>query len=354
MKTKRDYIGSSELFSGIEQNTIERIMERFHEVTFAQDDILCKEGETGDRMFIITDGEVSVRKEMGWGHRELRRLKDGEVVGEMSLISEEKRSATVQALKKTTCLQLSKSDFANLLDSDPHIAQQVAIILTKRLSVLGRSTSQEILNAYRALMFSLANLADSRDPETGAHLNRTRSYCALLAEKAIGQDEYKDALYPGFIESIYQVSPLHDIGKVAIPDSILLKPGKLTDEEFGVMKSHSSVGAQSLQGVLEYSDEEIFHMAHRICLHHHEKWDGSGYPVGLAGSDIPLEARIMAFADVYDALLSKRVYKPPMPFEDAVAEIKRMSGWHFDPGLTKIMLDNIGQFETIHKHYQLI
>ena len=93
-------------------------------------------------------------------------------------------------------------------------------------------------------------------------------------------------------------------------------------------------------------------MAHRICLYHHEKWDGSGYPRGLTGSEIPLEARIMAFADVYDALLSKRVYKPPMEFKDATAEIQRMSGSHFDPELTKIMLDNIEQFETIHKHYQ--
>lgn len=353
MKTKREFITSSELFSGIGQDTVDRVAERFQEVSFAEGDVICQEGDTGDRMFIITDGEVSVRKETGWGHRELRRLVDGEVVGEMSLISEEKRSATVQALKNTTCLQLSKSDFANLLDSDPHIAQQVAIILTKRLSVLGRNTSQEILNAYRALMFSLADLADSRDPETGAHLNRTRSYCALLAEKAIWHDDYKDAIYPGFIESIYQVSPLHDIGKVAIPDSVLLKPGKLTDKEFSIMKGHSVVGAQSLQGVLEYSNEEIFHMAHRICLHHHEKWDGSGYPQGLAGSDIPLDARIMAFADVYDALLSKRVYKPPMEFDEAAAVIEDMGGSHFDPVLTQIMLDNLEQFEVIHTHYQL-
>ena len=347
-----DFLRHSELFSGIEENTIERIADRFTEVTFEKDDILCREDEPGDRMFIITSGEVSVQKDMGWGTRELRRLKAGEVVGEMSLISDEQRSATVQAMTPTTCLQMSNQDFNELLNTEPHFAQQVAIILTKRLSVLGRRTGEEILSAYRALMFSLADLADSRDPETGAHLNRTRNYCALIAELLISHPKYGKKMLPGFIESIHEISPLHDIGKVAIPDRVLLKPGRLTDEEYEMMKKHTIVGAESLEGVMEYTDQEIFRMAHRICRYHHERWDGEGYPDGLTGEDIPMEARIMALADVYDALLSKRVYKSPLGFDIAKMEIEKSAGSQFDPMITEVMMENIEHFEKIHQRFQ--
>ena len=344
-------IRNSELFSGIDTDTVNRITLRFLNVVFEKDEFLCREGDTGNCMFILTGGQVSIQKEMGWGQREVMRLSTGEVVGEMCLISNEKRSATVQALERTTCLQMNREDFADLLNTEPHFAQQVAIILTERLADLGRNTSDEILNAYRSLMFSLASLADSRDPETGAHLNRTRRYCALLAERVQSTGIRDETIPEGFSQGIYQVSPLHDIGKVAIPDRILLKPGRLTEDEFAAMKLHSTVGAQSLQVVLEYSNQKIFHMAYDICLHHHEKWDGSGYPYGLKGEDIPLEARIMALADVYDALLSKRVYKPAMTNIEANSEIERSAGTHFDPVLAEIWLKNIHEFEAVHRQF---
>ena len=258
----------------------------------------------------------------------------------------------MQAVGQTTCLELSSDVLQQLLNTEPHFAQQVAIILTERLSNLGKSTSEEILNSYRALMFSLANLADSRDPETGAHLDRTRAYCSLLADCALGNPKFKDRIGPSFVESIYQVSPLHDIGKVAIADAILLKPAKLNDEEFNAMKIHTIVGAESLKGVLEYSDQPIFHMAYNICLSHHERWDGTGYPHGLSGEDIPIEARIMALADVYDALLSKRVYKEPMTFQATLDIVKKSSGTHFDPNLTDILLENVDLFQEVHKKFQ--
>jgi response regulator RpfG family c-di-GMP phosphodiesterase len=346
------YIRQSELFSGIGADALERAAPRFKEVRFKNEDILCREGDIGDRMFIITEGTVSVQKDMGWGERELQRLEVGEVVGEMSLIADEQRSATVQAVGATTCLELSSEVFQQLLNTEPHFAQQVAIILTKRLSGLGKSTSEEILNSYRALMFSLANLADSRDPETGAHLDRTRAYCALLADCAMGVPSFKDKIGAGFVEGVYQVSPLHDIGKVAIPDSILLKPARLNDAEYDAMKAHTIVGAESLKGVLEYSDQPIFHMAYNICLSHHERWDGTGYPHGLSGEDIPLEARIMAVADVYDALLSKRVYKDPMTFQATLGIIRSDAGTHFDPELAEILIDNVDLFQEVHKRFQ--
>jgi response regulator RpfG family c-di-GMP phosphodiesterase len=346
------YIRQSELFKGMGEVALERVAHGFKEVNFKDREILCKEGDDGDRMYIVTDGAVSVQKDMGWGQRELRRLESGEVVGEMSLIAGEKRSATVQAVGPTTCLELSSDVFQQLLNSEPHFAQQVAIILTERLSVLGRETSETILNSYRALMFSLANLADSRDPETGAHLDRTRAYCALLADCAMGVPEFEEQITSSFVESIYQVSPLHDIGKVAIPDAILLKPDRLNDQEYDAMKDHTIVGAESLKGVLELADQPIFHMAYNICLFHHERWDGSGYPHGLSGEDIPLEARIMAIADVYDALLSKRVYKPAMTFQATVDVMKRSAGNHFDPRLADILVDNMDLFQEVHKRFQ--
>lgn len=352
MENIGNYVRQSELFSGIGKDALARVAARFRIVNFKDGEVLCEEGDVGDKMFIITGGKVSIQKNMGWGQRVLRVLVEGEVVGEMSLITGERRTATVVAEGDTTCLELSLDVFQELLNSEPHFAQQVAIILTERLSALGKSTSEDILNSYRALMFSLANLADSRDPETGAHLERTRSYCALLADCAMTSAKFKDRVSPAFVESIYQVSPLHDIGKVAIPDAILLKPDRLNDREYEAMKSHTIVGAESLQGVLEYSDQPIFHMAYNICLYHHERWDGTGYPHRIKGEDIPLEARIMAIADVYDALLSKRVYKPPMTFRATTTEMVNSAGSHFDPDLVELLLDGIEMFEEVHNRFQ--
>ena len=348
----KDLIRKSELFSAIDGDIIDRITERFAEIRFDTDEVLCRENDPGDRMFIIAGGEVSVRKNMGWGQRELQVLKAGEVVGEMSLISEERRSATVVATTPTTCLQMNSADFKELLSTEPRFAQQIAIILTKRLSDLGRRTGEDILNAYRALMFSLANLAETRDPDTGAHLNRTRSYCALLSELLSSLPEYGQKMGRGYALSMYQISPLHDIGKVAIPDRILLKPDRLTDDEYETMKKHTVVGARALENVLEYSNQEIFHMGRRICRHHHERWDGTGYPDELSGERIPLEARIMALADVYDALLSRRVYKPALRFDAAKKEIQESAGSQFDPVLSKVMIENIELFERVHQRHQ--
>jgi putative two-component system response regulator len=269
----------------------------------------------------------------------------------MALISKEARSATVKALERTECLQLTQQGFADLLDQDASFAQRVAKVITMRLSALDQKTSDELLGAYKALMFALADLTDSRDPETGAHLERTRNYCVALAERLSSHPKYKQKISADFMSEIYNVSPLHDIGKVAIPDNILLKPGRLTPKEFDVMKTHTTEGAAAFNKVLEQCDAEIFRMARRICLNHHEKWDGTGYPERLAGDAIPLEARIMAMADVYDALLSKRVYKPPFSYEVTRQEVRASSGTAFDPVMTEIMLENIGLFEGIHKKF---
>jgi response regulator RpfG family c-di-GMP phosphodiesterase len=352
MIDRRSILSQSELFRGLDSKSIDRVSAHLKEAIFERGSIVCREGEAGDSMYMILGGSVSVLKEMGWGRHELKRLVRGESFGEMSLISNERRSATVMALERTECLRFAQADFASLLDMDPQFAQKIAKVVTARLSALNQRTSSELLGAYRALIFALADLTDSRDPETGAHLERTRNYCVLLAQKLAPLPRYSEAISLGFIDELYNVAPLHDIGKVAVPDAVLLKPGRLTPEEYEVMKTHATAGADAFRKVLEQCDAELFRTAYNICLHHHEKWDGSGYPSGLAGDAIPLEARIMAMADVYDALISKRVYKPPMSYEETREEIRGASGSAFDPAMTEVMLANTGLFEDIHRKYQ--
>ncbi|MDX9801637.1 MAG: cyclic nucleotide-binding domain-containing protein [Spirochaetia bacterium] len=343
---------NSELFSNLNEASISLITSHFKKITFNPGQVICREGDIGDSMFVILSGKVSVLRDMGWGERELGKMESPEIFGEMALITEETRSATVKALEKTECLQLDSRSFDTLLDQDLSFAQQVAKFMTRRCSALTKKTSDELLSAYRALMFAIADLTDSRDPETGAHLERTRNYCLVLSDLLSRHSRFKNVITPGFLDSIYHVSPLHDVGKVAVPDAILLKPARLTPDEYDIMKRHTSAGAEAFDKVLEQCDNELFRMARRICLHHHEKWDGTGYPAKLSGEAIPLEARIMAFADVYDALCSKRVYKPAMSKEETRAEIKKSSGTFFDPLITQIMLENIKLFEDIHDKYK--
>ncbi len=204
------------------------------------------------------------------------------------------------------------------------------------------------LQGRDVMIFSLAKLAESRDQETGAHLERMREYCRLLTELLGQTSRYKDVIDADFIASIYMTCPLHDIGKVGIPDSILLKPGKLTAEEFEVMKTHTLIGGETLRAAAEkHPKHSYLRMACDIAMTHHEKFNGTGYPNHLAGIEIPLCGRIVAIADVYDALTSKRVYKEAFSHEKACNIIRCESGSHFDPEITKVFLDNVEQFNQI-------
>jgi HD-GYP domain-containing protein (c-di-GMP phosphodiesterase class II) len=294
MSNVREILARSELFSQLEDASLDRIASQLKRIVFEKGGIICREGDSGLSMYMIVAGKVSVQKRTSWGQRELQQMGANESFGEMALISFEARSATVRALERTECLQLEQEAFSSLLDQDAPFAQRVAKLLTQRISALDRKTTDELLAAYKALMFGFGALTDSRDPETGAHLERTRGYCVLLSEKLAAHPRYQSVVSPDFIDEMYSLSPLHDIGKVAVPDAILLKPDRLTEEEFEVMKTHTTAGAAAFQKVVEQSKAEVFVMAQRICLHHHEKWDGSGYPAHLAGEAIPIEARIMA------------------------------------------------------------
>jgi len=201
-------------------------------------------------------------------------------------------------------------------------------------------------------IFAMARLAESRDPETGAHLERVRSYSRVLARQLSKQPKFSAELDDKFVELIYLTSPLHDIGKVGIPDSVLLKPGRLSDNEFEIMKTHTLLGAQTLDAALkEYPGARFLVMARNIAATHHERFDGSGYPAGLKGADIPLCGRIVALADVYDALTSKRVYKKAMMHHIARGIILEESGSHFDPDIVDGFLQCEEQFLAIRERY---
>lgn len=201
---------------------------------------------------------------------------------------------------------------------------------------------------------TITALAKARDNETGNHIVRTQHYVNLLAIRLRKNGRYLHELSDSFVKSLVKAAPLHDIGKVGIPDKILLKKGSLTETEWTIMKTHTLIGESILQsGDIENDDaqSDVITKAIKIAGGHHEKWDGTGYPRGLAGESIPLEARIMMLADVYDALVSKRVYKKAWTHEDAVEEIKREKGTRFDPLIVDAFIDELETFRAIALTY---
>lgn len=192
----------------------------------------------------------------------------------------------------------------------------------------------------------LASLIESRDTETGEHVARTCRFVKEIAKSARKENVYANVINDHFISLLYTLAPMHDVGKIVVSDSILRKPGKLTPEEYEQMKKHAAAGGTLVRQILEgIADEEYIKFASDIATYHHEWWNGSGYPQGLSGEDIPLCARIMAIADVYDALTSKRCYKDALPQEEAVEIIKKESGSHFDPALVSVFLAHIPDAE---------
>jgi putative two-component system response regulator len=212
------------------------------------------------------------------------------------------------------------------------------------------STGERMLSTehHQVTIFTLAKLAESRDPETGLHLDRIREYSKILGINLARQNKFADILPYADIENIYYTSVLHDIGKVGIPDTILLKPGPLDEAEFEIMKTHTIIGGKTLgQALAEYPDAQFLEVARNIAFWHHERYDGSGYPHGLSGEDIPLCARIVALADVYDALTSKRPYKKAYPHETACRIILEKRGSHFDPDIVDAFAASDAEFAGV-------
>lgn len=208
--------------------------------------------------------------------------------------------------------------------------------------------ARDVIAIQDATVMSMASLAETRDIDTGHHIRRTQYFVKILAERLRLNDRYAELLTPEFITLLFRLAPLHDIGKVGIPDHILMKPGPLTSDEFSIMKTHTTLGAS----VLEFSEKLLaepipfFKHAKELTRSHHERWDGKGYPDGLSGQDIPLSARLMAVADVYDALSARRVYKEPFPPEKTLQIMREGQGTQFDPLITDIFFQS---YDEIHE-----
>lgn len=199
------------------------------------------------------------------------------------------------------------------------------------------------------IIAGLANLIESRDTETGEHVARTSAYVKTLAEDCKKEGVYADVLDDHYINLLYTLAPMHDVGKILVSDHILRKPGRLTAEEYEQIKKHAEMGGTVVRQVLSnVTDEEYLNFASDIATYHHERWDGMGYPKKLRKEEIPLSARFMAIADVFDALVSKRCYKEPMPLKEAFGEIERESGTHFDPKLVQVFLRHKEKYAKIN------
>ena len=212
---------------------------------------------------------------------------------------------------------------------------------------------RQLANARQVTMESMAAVAETRDPETGAHIKRTQHYVKSIAERLRATDSYLNILTQEFIDLLFVSAPLHDIGKVGVPDYILLKQDKLTDAEFELMKKHAEYGKKIIYSTAKKIEGDNFLIiAGEIASTHHEKWDGTGYPIGLAGQNIPLSGRIMAVADVYDALISRRCYKPPFPHAEAVRIMREARGKIFDPVVLDAFFSIEEKIREIASRYQ--
>ncbi len=241
-----------------------------------------------------------------------------------------------------------KSLLALKLMNDASLGYQESL---KRMNV---ELMEKLISTQDVTIVALAKLAEFRDPETGEHLERMREYTRLLAHKLRELPKYRYYISDRYIENLYKSSPLHDIGKVGIRDDVLLKPGKLSQDEFELMKLHTTIGGDALASATQFSglDRSFLDMGKEIAYSHHEKWNGAGYPSELKGEQIPLSARILAIADVYDALTSKRVYKEAFSHDQARRIIVEECESHFDPEVLSTFLDLEEQFIDIRNRYQ--
>jgi putative two-component system response regulator len=225
--------------------------------------------------------------------------------------------------------------------------------LQKELQNQVQAQVKEISDSQMNMIFALARLAELRDGDTGKHIERVQAFCQLLTGALLEHPVYQTQIHKDFAQLMYLASPLHDIGKIGIPDAILQKPGKLTCQEFEVMKTHAVIGSETLKEVqTRFPGNQFIRIGIAISRSHHEKWDGSGYPDGMVGEAIPLAARIMALADVYDALRSRRVYKPPFSHEKSCEIILSDSGKQFDPGLCEVFARMQAEFAQVWQNLQ--
>ncbi len=295
------------------------------------------------------------------GYEVCKRLKSNPVTKDIPVIFLTVKSEVADEVKG---FELGAVDYLSKPVSPPivraRVATHLALNLARRqlldqnhlLEIKVEERTAELSRTKDVAIYCMASLAETRDAETGKHILRTQNYVRVLAQRLKEHARFADYLNDETIEMLYKTSPLHDIGKVGVPDHILLKPGKLTPDEWVEMKKHSDYGFEALlRAEEELGTTDFLRMAREIAYSHHEHWDGSGYPLGLQRDNIPISGRLMAIADVYDALISRRVYKAPYPHEQAVSIILEGSGSHFDPDMVDAFAELSDEFHQIAIEY---
>ena len=300
-------------------------------------EVIFYEGDEGGSLHIVRRGAVSVIRPSRDSELVLQRLAAGDVFGEVAVLNSDRRLASVVASEDCETVEVFKTSLDRVLDDHPAAARRMLGLLASSLTLAKeevarhnqalesqvRARTLELRETQLETVRRLGQAAESRDDATGMHIARMSRLSQRLAQ-AVGWSTADS-------ETLLYATPMHDIGKIGIPDRILRKAGKLDAEEWEVMKTHTTIGA----GILAGSRSAVLRMAETVAMYHHEKWDGTGYPAGLAGEDIPLSARICAVCDVFDALVSERPYKRAWSMAAALAEISAQSGRHFDPGLAQ-------------------
>jgi response regulator RpfG family c-di-GMP phosphodiesterase len=305
-------------------------------------EVVFAEGEQGDELHVVRNGLLHVMRPTTYPDMVLQTLEPGDCFGELAVLNDGRRLASVIALRDSETVHIARDVLDAVLEANPvavrRMLGEVARSLTlakeelarhnQELEQRVRERTEELRQTHLEVIRRLAQAAEWRDDTTGLHITRMSRMVYRLARRA-GLDD--DAA-----EMLMHASTMHDIGKIGIPDRILLKPGPLEPAEFEQMKTHTMIGAQ----LLTSSRSATVQLAEIVARTHHERWDGGGYPAGLAGEEIPLPARICAICDVFDALVSERPYKPAWPVPKALEEIKRLSGTAFDPRLVELFVQD--------------
>jgi HD-GYP domain-containing protein (c-di-GMP phosphodiesterase class II) len=331
---------ASEVLGCLPEAALDTLAERALPRRYAAGETVFEEGAPGDCMHLVRSGALEVWRTEGVERYVLARLGPGHAFGELAVLDRTPRTATVVAVEESETVRIGAEDLDGVLAAHPEAVRRMLGVLARllieekelvirdnwMLERRVRERTQDLRNSQLEIVHRLGQVAESRDPDTGRHITRMSRVCARLGE-AIG-------LPPEECDLILHAAPMHDIGKVGVPDSILYKAGPLDAGELERMRLHPTVGAE----ILADSRSPIVQLAETIALTHHERWDGSGYPRGLAGEEIPLVGRICAVGDVFDALISARPYKRAWPIDEALAELERQAGVLLDPDLVAALV----------------
>ncbi len=288
------------------------------------------------------------------GYQVLARLKENPKTAEIPVIF---LTSLDSVEDETRGLELGAVDYMKKPLSPPLVRSRIRnhLALANQRIALEREVqarTEELVKAKDAAVYCMASLAETRHKETGAHVRRTQHYVRILAQQLCSHPRFSHYLDERVVDLLFRAAPLHDIGKVGVPDHILLKAGPLDDEEMRIMQTHTTIGHDAIMSAAEEVGATSFvRLAAEIALNHQEKWDGSGYPGGLAGDAIPISGRLMALADVYDALLSKREYKQAMSHDEARAYIVEHQGRHFDPDVVQAFIETESEFVAVSRRF---